>query len=101
MYRPAGSPEGSFWEPLLENNKPATDGVQLLALGEESGVVMLDDERVLQYAGATPETVTIIKLDLRPLGLAIFGDTAGLRVGGNTLVGNYFKKVYSMIRIGD
>lgn len=101
LYKPIGSPDSSYWEPLIENNKPLVNEVQLLTHKEGSGVVILDDERILQYADATNESVTLIKLDLRTFGLAIFGDAQGLWVGGSTLVGNHFKGLYSMIGIAD
>lgn len=100
LYKPIGSPIGSLWEPLIEDGKPVVDDVLFMTNKEGSGVVIVDDERILQYANASENSVTLIKFDLRSFGVSIFGDAQGLRVGGNNLIGNHFKGLYSMIRVG-
>lgn len=100
LCKSIGSPIGSLWETLIEDSKPVVDDVLLRTKEEGSGVVIVDDERMLQYANASENSVTVIKFDLRSFGVSIFGDTHGLRVGDNNLIGNHFKGLYSMIRIG-
>lgn len=43
----------------------------------------------------------VTALDLRPLGLNIFGNEDGLHVGGQNFVRNTFKNVQTMIAIGN
>jgi hypothetical protein len=60
-------------------------------------VVMPKDVLVVRLYGE--DGINIPMLDMRPLGLSIFGDTMGLNVGGKHLYENVFKDVERMIAI--
>jgi len=45
-------------------------------------------------------SASVVQMDLRPIGLNIYGDESHLVVGTHQLVSNTFQNVYVMIGIG-
>lgn len=56
---------------------------------------------LVEVEKVSEEKAIVRQLDLRPLGLAIYGDTTGLHVSGATLSSNTFENVDTMIAIGN
>lgn len=63
-------------------------------------VVMSKGVVVLSARQISDEEAEVTEVDLRPLGLNIYGDKNGLHVGGMELIGNYFKGVGTLVAIG-
>ena len=55
---------------------------------------------ILKVVKLTDEKAEIVEMDLRHIGLNIYGDKNGLHTGGNILKGNIFENLYTMIQIG-
>jgi len=85
--------------PLVENNVAWTKSVDLQIRQDRTtaaiGAVILVDARKLPDG-----TAEVTEVDLRPLGLKIHGDAAGLVVGTNQLVDNFFEGTGVMVGIG-
>lgn len=63
-------------------------------------VVMVGSEKVLSLKELNNNEIEIDFLDLRPIGLNIFGNkTDGLTIGTNKFVGNNFKGIGTFIKI--
>ena len=63
--------------------------------------VFIGPELVLAARNETSEIAEVNKLDLRPLGLVVHGDSKGLFVGTNSFVNNTFKGLGAAFAIGD
>ena len=58
------------------------------------GVVLLSARQI------TEDEAEVTEIDLRPLGMNIYGDKNGLHVGGMELTKNHFSGVGTMVGIG-
>ncbi|EAP80271.1 hypothetical protein [Sulfitobacter sp. NAS-14.1] len=58
------------------------------------GVVLLSARQISE------EEAEVTEIDLRPLGLNVYGNKSGLHVGGMEFTGNHFSGVGTMVGIG-
>lgn len=63
-------------------------------------VINIGDTVILETDGNSKNQVRVIKLDLRPLGINIYGDKSALYAGGTTLTGNAFKGTGTFLALG-
>jgi hypothetical protein len=101
-------PNGQWIELVVSNKrveKKSPAFKQYLLTIEES----LEERRVdismwktniLSAIKETEQKAIVTNLDLRPFNLLIFGDAAGLHIGGQLLRGNTVSNVHTMIGIG-
>lgn len=78
--------------PKMQSFRAVGDSNSLEILLGSLPIVKISQESSLKIA-------KIEKLDLRPLGFAIFGDDSGLTVGESRFRNNNFSKVHAMISI--
>jgi hypothetical protein len=62
--------------------------------------ISINGMRVLQIASYSDDEVVVDQIDLRPLGLLIFGDTAKLTAGGSSYSSNRIEGGRSFLAIG-
>lgn len=91
---------GMPWSPIIRQNRTLHPAAKLIGLGTGSIEVEIQGTRVLVLAKQPDGTFEVIRLDLRPLGLNIHGDSTKLMVGTNQLVSNTFQNVNVMVGIG-
>ena len=79
---------------------------QIVAVGDDchliasdEGTTLLVGDQAILFATRIDEHTLHIKLDLRPLGLNIFDDIAGLHVGRNVMASNSFTGCQVGIRL--
>ncbi len=90
--------KGYQWTPLLERNKPVNDGVKLVKIKKNNKIVV--QKNLVAELDVQEDCLIVGKLDLRPIGLNIYGDENQLTVGTNKLTNNTFQNMPAMIGIG-
>ena len=90
--------DGKSWKPLVARNESKVPEADINVSGREV-TVSLGKKKVIQVKSRDESAAEITFMDLRPLGLNIFGDTKGLNVGTNSLIGNKFVDISTMLRI--
>lgn len=84
---------------VVEASKPKYSSVT--ATNVFGGIVVMSKGVVLLSARQiTEDEAEVTEIDLRPLGLNIYGDKNGLHVGGMEFTGNHFSGVGTMVGIG-
>jgi hypothetical protein len=95
-------------------NLAATDWIELIAAGKplqpEVKVFTSDDQKdvtvqvrrqpILELHIVSPDHAELSFIDLRPIGLNIFGENNVLHLGTNTFLNNSFKNVPYMVKLG-
>ena len=83
---------------VIEASVPMNSAVTIF---EEGDVLKVNFEKitVLQIKGNKDSSAIIDKLDLRPFGFNIFGDSGSLRAGGITLSGNTFQNLNTVLAL--
>lgn len=98
------------WEYVVIKNERKKEKKPHLKTNLISILESLEDRKVvIEFMGSKiisvimhdQDTAEIDFLDLRPFGLAIFGDSGGLNIGGQRLSRNTMKNVHTMIGIGN
>ena len=76
--------------PIAVSCNRATDDRdgRLAVLASDASVTILWDDQVVVWARQKDDDTVHLKVDLRPLGLAIYDDPVGLHIGSNVLVDN-------------
>lgn len=92
------APTSSLWMYVVDASKVANAGVKV-DFGD-SITVRIGPTKVISVAAETPERAIITLLDLRPLGLNIVGDTAGLQLGSNSFSHNAIVGARVGIQVG-
>jgi hypothetical protein len=69
---------------------------------EDSSEVTVQFRRhpMIEIKKESPESARVTFLDLRPIGLNIFGDSESLQLGSNQLSNNSFSNVGFMAKLG-
>lgn len=75
------------WNEIISANKSNHPSLQVFA-HEKKLLIQLNDTIILDSYETNQNTLVIQKLDLRPIGLNIEGDTNSLNIGGNTISQN-------------
>ena len=89
------------WQPVVRANRSLHEAAVVLGAGTEIVSVSVKGLDVLSLIIRSDKVPEVIGLDLRPLGLNIYGDTTKLMVGTNRWIGNTFQNVHVMIEIGE
>lgn len=88
------------WQCVIDGNEILDERAKLLVSENSSGIFWNNEQLVHIVAYPEQDKVEIPKIDLRPIGLDIQGDSKGLRFGTNNIVGNRMVGVRSMIGFG-
>jgi hypothetical protein len=62
--------------------------------------IVINNQIIVEAGNHNPESLEVIKLDLRPFGMNIYGDHLSLSVGNNTMSRNTSSGGHSMFGIG-
>ncbi|MEZ8107331.1 hypothetical protein [Vibrio cortegadensis] len=73
--------------PIVEKNKSLHPAIKVVTQNNKI-TVLISGETVLSAKAPSQDVVVVDKLDLRPLGLNLYGDSSSLKVGGNTFSRN-------------
>jgi hypothetical protein len=87
------------WQPAIVQSKPAIAGFEVYS--SDYGYCILHGPSMLMEFRVVGEVLVISTIDLRPVGLNVFGNLKQLNVSGTTLASNSFVQVSTMIGIGD
>ena len=94
------SKEATNWKYIVEKNQTKDDRVSIVLTDTDKSLrIMFQNINLMQVNGISDDEAEISYLDLRPVGLNVYGDTSGLFVGTNRLKGNSFNSVYGMVKI--
>ena len=96
----APSPKPGFeWTPLVRQNRSLHKAVKLIKSKNEI-IIKVNTIKILRVSKISDNSASVVQMDLRPIGLNIYGDESHLVVGTHQLVSNTFQNVYVMIGIG-
>jgi hypothetical protein len=92
------SNDGKLWRSLVTMNSTKDEKIRI-STDELKGVteVTLQNVNIIQVIKLSEEKAEITNLNLKPFGIAIFGDRNGLYVGTNRLSNNTFNNVHTLI----
>jgi len=90
----------SAWQPLVRANLSLHRDIKIVRPKKASVQVFVKGSLVIQVIAHSVTNAEIERLDLRPVGLNIHGDTTGLYVGNNELKGNTFQNLRVMVGVG-
>ena len=93
-------PKATDWIDLIIGGKAMHPQVKVLSSEDRREIsVQFRRQSILELRVVTPDSVEIPFLDLRPVGLNIFGDSNVLNVATNALSANSFQGAY-MVKLG-
>ena len=84
---------------VVEKNISKSSSISVKPKGN-STVVTFGDTTIAKVVKISDDAAEINDIDLRPLGLKIYKEQDGLRIGNMLIKGNYFKNVNTMIFLG-
>ena len=90
---------GLNWQPVVRANRSLHRAAVVTGAGTDMVSVTVKGLDVLSLMKGSDDIPEVIKLDLRPLGLNIYGDAKKLTVGMNQLIQNTFRNVRVMVGI--
>jgi hypothetical protein len=93
-------PPAKRWNQIIRANRLLHKAANILGSGTQELSVTISNTMVLKLRKMPNGIPEVTDLDLRPLGLIIYGDTSSLMIGTNKLVNNTFKNVRVMVGIG-
>lgn len=89
------------WDYIVVGNDAITSLIQVKTVGRSHTTTIRLKETTLLTARETgPDVVKITTLDLRPVGLNIWGDSSVLYIAGNSFVNNHFERVRTAFALG-
>lgn len=93
--------EGKKFQEIVDKNHSLNKSVDVKVSPENnSTVVKVGDITIVEATKVLEQKAIVLKMDLRPVGLDIYGDANGLCVATNKLIGNIFTNVHTMVGIG-
>lgn len=93
--------EGKQFQEIVEKNHSLNKSVDVKVSPENnSTIVKVGEITIIEATKVLEQKAIVSKMDLRPLGLNIYGDSNGLLVATNKLIGNIFTNVHTMVGIG-
>lgn len=96
------SKEGKQLQEIVNKNCSLNKSVDvIISEKNNSTIVKVGDLILLEAAKASESKAIVPKMDLRPIGLNIFGDTKELHVGTNRLINSTFMNTHTMVGIGN
>ena len=93
--------ERKGWAYIVKDNDASLDSVIVAHPDDATTVIFVNKSMVLVARKESDQKAEITQVDLRPIGLNIYGNREGLNVGTNLLRSNTFAGVYAMIGVGD
>jgi hypothetical protein len=94
------SKEASDWKYVVEGSQSLDKRYDVISFDEGKSIrIMLDNINLIQVNKISDEKAKITNLDLRPLGINIYGDNSGLFVGTNRMAKNTFNSIFGMVKI--
>lgn len=84
---------------VRDNQSEAPDGNVRVVATDKSVAIFWGEDALVIATLLEPETI-VLKIDLRPVGMNLFEDAAGLHIGGNTIVGNLFEGNAPAVELG-
>jgi hypothetical protein len=91
---------GMPWQPIVRANRSLHEAAAIIGAGTAEVSVTIGAIKILSLQKRPDGIPEVILLNLRPLGLHIYGDSSKLVVGGNQFTNNTFENVYVMVGIG-
>lgn len=89
------------WKYLVSMNKSLHPNIKVEVDKEKCSVcIKAGNDTLLLVTSKNKDSARIELLDLRAIGLNIVGDSKALRIGGNTMSGNMFSNVGTVIGLG-
>lgn len=88
------------WRYVVEESKPLTPQLSLETPNIHSLIIRAGEITMLKVDQTSQAKAQVTSLDLRPIGLNIYGDSSALHVSGHTLAENTFTDVVIMISLG-
>jgi len=94
------APNSKEFVSIIESSVSKHPAVEVL---EEEGaiVVTIQGSKVLVVKAVSDQAATVLQLDLRPIGLNLFGDQSSLTAGGSTLSNNTMSGGAVLIGFGE
>ena len=92
-------PKGKTFTTVVEASISMHPAIKVLQV-EDALEVSIDNTTVLKIKSSEGGSASVEELDLRPLGINMFGDNTKLQVGGMTFTGNTFQGVGTVIALG-
>ncbi len=94
-------PGSKSWTYVVRESQSANPAIRV-SVEKEKGVITVytSGQEVVKARTITSERAEVSYLDLRPLGLAIEGNTSALRVSGMTLSNNTFRGLQTAFAFG-
>jgi hypothetical protein len=100
ISKPA-SKDGSIWKDVVIQNKTPDNNISIIFSEKEKLVnISIGSIILIQAKKISNDKAEVMNIDLRPLGLNIYGDIHGLYVATNLFSNNSFSNVYTMMALG-
>ena len=88
------------WQLLIRNNQSLHPLIKIESQ-DVSTKIIINNEIILDAKMTGPNSCFVSKIDLRPVGLNIYGNNEGLSVGETKLKGNTFKSTKYIIGMNE
>jgi len=85
---------------VVDNEVREGSDAKVQVVKSETSVAVFWGEVPLAIATALDQTTVSLRLDLRPIGINLYDDAAGLHAGGNKFSGNEIAKFQTAIGLG-
>ena len=96
------SKEGKQFQEIVNKNLSLNKNVDvIISEKNNSTIIKVGSLIVVEAAKVSESKVIVSKMDLRPIGLNIYGDTKELYVGTNRLISSTFMNTHTMVGIGN
>ena len=95
------SAQSGMLQPLIRANRSLHKAVNVKGDGTDKLSVSVNGKNIINLTKTSDGIPEVDQLDLRPIGLNIFGNSSTLNIGGHKLSGNTFENVRVMIGIGN
>jgi len=95
------SKDGTTWKEVVINNQPVDKNLSIIFSEKDKLInISIGSAILIQVKKTSDERAEIISIDLRPLGLNIYGDINGLYVATNLFQNNSFANAHTMMALG-
>jgi len=90
--------DGDNWKEVIVKNQSLNKKIEVMISRDTVSIITNDKTfTVIKVNKLSDDLAEIIDLDLRPLGLKIYGDKSGLHIGFHSVTNNIFEGVHTMI----
>lgn len=95
-------PGARRWGYIVKESKSVNPAVNVHVDKRQKSVhIRIEGKTVLFAQANSSSKATVSQLDLRPIGLAVYGDRRGLYAGGMSLASNTFENVHTAFAFGE